>query len=379
MAPKRYFLQIFLLFGGLLGMIPLLTNHAIVPQVARKGILDKPPNETKKNATVMHEESNLTFSSKIVDEAEIKLYNDNSGKNTTGDSDELKTEYNATEMDEESNLSFSSKIANENKIKQHNDDPTKNTTGRVIRIEDLLPDLLNITERYCGGRKCFFKSKSKPLDIGYLINPEISLDERYNVDKGWQLCQQVASQFDIQHFLLEAPWHCEGCARILKLPKLPGIKRENFTESIRDNLVVQKVQIAPPQCIEWKPRARNKPALKIAPWLREYYDDLNNTSIQDSNITSERNITAASFQRMADGFATAEKIINSFPKLSIDFQLYIDESTGQVYHLDFDRPFDNKNFAETQPARRIQARNLRKVLKELETLKQLAESKGMNS
>mmetsp|Transcript_23051 Transcript_23051/g.25416 ORF Transcript_23051/g.25416 Transcript_23051/m.25416 type:complete len:340 (+) Transcript_23051:7-1026(+) len=286
----------------------------------------------------------------------------------------------------EENATGTSEYDNKGGTRQHRHDSTK-TVKVEETIEYLLSDLIISKTPTCGGKKCFFKSKTKPSEIGFLVTSEFSTIQRNNTDKGWELFQKVASQFDINHFQLEEPWHCEGCGKMLKLPQ--KVLKEPLTELCRsgverlmDNLVIQKVRTAPPPTTQlsplWKLDPRDLPVLRTAPWLKFYYKDLNSSSYPDQNVIKERNHTAF-FKQLADGLLTSINIIDMFPELAIDFQLYIDHSTGEAYHLDFDRPFDRfKSEKLIQAMRATNTKSIRKVVSELHILMTLAENERMS-
>ena len=235
--------------------------------------------------------------------------------------------------------------------------------GHAEELDDLIEKLeLNMSSYTnftvpCGANKCFYKSKDNPTHIGWLIASEKHPSQKNKINQGWKLCQTLEAEFQIKHFLLERPWHCKGC---LTQGRRDKIQLKNFTGPLKNNVVIQKVRVAP-ETLKGIRLYKDRNVIGARQWLELYNldNDKNNNITNQTvmifnvsvggNVTelatpirniTEMNRTSAFLHHLGDELMVCQKILERYPHYAYDFQILIDERNGDVYHYDFDRVYE---------------------------------------
>lgn len=198
-------------------------------------------------------------------------------------------------------------------------EPTKKTKSLTIatnrsRHEDFLPENIGWPSNVpCGSFKCFYRLKSNQ-QVGYLIAPEMKSKRIRSLEAGWQLANQLKSNYNISHFLLEPP-------RELQVSRKLGERlKKRFQKG--STISLQKVKVAPRQnlligCVENKYAAFKKTWPKFLAHVKD---------------------PEAFTKNFSKNLGEARRIVENEPYKCLikDFQLMVDTS-GKIYHLDFDR------------------------------------------
>jgi hypothetical protein len=219
------------------------------------------------------------------------------------------------------------------------------------RIQEMLQDpfqadnICTTNQVPCGKEKCFFRTKSNDT-IGYLVARSSHKENRKgrfeSLQAAYALAQNLTNTHNAQHFLKAPP------VQIVISPQLATRLNQNLwsekgqrpfkTERYQVNTTafIQRVQVAPSPhlligCVE----------SKMGPFQTQLGSFMQQVTKKEAFLKT--------FQR---SFKNVRKLIFDVePCLIKDFQVFMD-TTGNLYHLDFDRCFSPESATKkyTSPA-----------------------------
>lgn len=227
----------------------------------------------------------------------------------------------------------------DNKVSSDHEELQIDSTSAIIRNnnvthaakeDEFLPENIGWPTRVpCGSQKCFYQLQSNP-QVGYLVAPQTNSGRLSILQSGYQLAQQLESDYNVTHFLLGPPTEIRVSNELAK-----HLNRNLYIESkgrLRTGrhacrfpkgsmAVTQKVALAPKRhiilgCVKSKVRAFEH---DIPKFLRHH------VKYKQSFI-----------QNFHESLKAAKRLLENEPCLMKDFQLMVDEK-GRSYHLDIDR------------------------------------------
>ncbi len=261
----------------------------------------------------------------------------------------------------------------------------KNSTGdsdRKDKNDDDSPtfqwDYLDLDQGVkCGADKCLFRSSSRTdttvrsncnesnfrnngenlkcadtmeYQTGYLVGKG-KHDE--SISDGWKIAKYLTARFGIKHFFLEPPIQMEldkSRFEVLFRPKEENDeKKQEFEERLlsMDDVVttwVQKIEIAPATSRELRRLSSDDNVVASLEALLEGFRD-DRGMPKTYNSTSHQVLVAAEdcgfFQHLNSEVTRTIELLHCEPLMALDFQLILDTS-GNLYHLDFDRVLTNQ-------------------------------------
>ena len=243
--------------------------------------------------------------------------------------------------------------------------------GTNATFRALLDDL-QLDKKSCGLCKCYFPSKSS-RGFGWMLAPADSKnkttpDIQVRMENGWQLAKQVEEEFHITNFLMEPPWLCSNC---LVDHYNTNSSMGNYTLGLpyqAPDLIVQRVRSIPNRTRVVELRIRRDPWKEfVMPHVKRYNDV--------TTSSHNRKETAAFLVRFQQELSTSVKIVTKHPNLLFDYQFLFDNSTGEVYHIDFDRAYQMKDKSLHKVEKGIHNWKLREMT---EKLTEFVEQQGLN-
>lgn len=191
----------------------------------------------------------------------------------------------------------------------------------------------------CGGNKCFFRLKDNP-DVGYLVQPDVfRYDKRTTHEQlfqlqlnSWEFAEQLRQENNIQHFLLEPPTKVKVTKKLAKqlnaniFSEAREVKYDEDRFKWKSTVFIQKVKLAPePNIIIGCTTTKQGQFKRNA---EEFFARVND---KDTFL-----------ERFSSALKQVKRVLKEEPCLFRDFQVLLDTS-GQVYHLDFDRCFSSRD------------------------------------
>ena len=241
----------------------------------------------------------------------------------------------------------------------------------------------------CGSDKCLFRSSSRSIDTtsesettgssssssssnyheskqqhpncggtaqngyyqtGYLVAKDSKYDE--SILDGWKISQYLQKRFGIKHFFLEPPIQVQ--LEKSRFEELNSTKNQQAflkrLSSMGDGgtTTVQKINIAPKSSREMRYGHSEDNILKNLEELLDGVRAEQGTSEiynSSSKSSSHEVIVAAQgcgfFLRLEQEITKTIELLRCEPLMALDFQFILDTS-GNLYHLDFDRVITNQ-------------------------------------
>lgn len=223
--------------------------------------------------------------------------------------------------------------------------PTKNNSTIPIiqqQLEDYTTfsadNLKSSKKVVCGAYKCFFSLKHDE-SMGYLVTPATTKrivqqmgypDEWfYILTKSWEYAKYLEKEYNIQHFLLEAP------TKAVVTPQLEARLNRNLRMLGRNGnhgmkthkryregstVYIQKVQTAPEPHLFLGGQERKR--RHFSKHFGEFFES-----------TDDKEAFCVQF---AKSIQDTRELLQKEPKFAYDFQALVD-TNGTLFHLDFER------------------------------------------
>lgn len=218
----------------------------------------------------------------------------------------------------------------------------------VTQLDLFRPEDLDGTKPApCGWHKCFFHSKSSD-QIGYLVarstgkSNSAKRKRLESLDSAWQLAKHLEQEYNIHHFLIAPPINVT-VSKSLASRLNQNLKSETARQRFKkrrfpkgSTAFVEKVKPAPNHtlligCKDSKLNLFKKVVDKFVLRVKDKESFIRN---------------------FKESFANLREILHKEPCLLYDFQVVIDTS-GNLYHLDFDRCFSMRTAKKKHGPKRV--------------------------